>query len=42
MVAVTHNFFQDSVGGSEQGGQDYGLIAGNCSADLSNGRGYVW
>jgi hypothetical protein len=40
VIAVTHNFFQDSKGGSEQGGQDYGLIAGNISGDLSDGTGY--
>eukprot|EP00039_Didymoeca_costata_P012770 m.185654 g.185654 ORF g.185654 m.185654 type:complete len:591 (+) comp15579_c0_seq2:183-1955(+) len=40
MVAVTHNFFQDSPDGSSQGGQDYGLIAGNITATLSNGTGY--
>ena len=40
MLGVTHNYFQDSPGGSEQGGQDYGLIAGNISSDLSNGTGY--
>lgn len=39
MVAVTHNFFQDNPAGSEQGGQDYGLIPGNVSGDLSNGPG---
>ena len=32
--------FHDSPGGSEQGGQDYGLIPGNVSADLSNGAGH--
>lgn len=40
VVAVTHNYFQDSPGGSEQGGQDYGLIAGNISAALDNGTHY--
>lgn len=40
VIAVTHNYFHDNEGGSEQGGQDYGLIAGNISGDLSNGPGY--
>ena len=40
VIGVTHNFFQDNPGGSEQGGQDYGLIAGNISGTLSNGTGY--
>jgi len=40
MVAVTHNYFQDNPNGSEQGGQDYGLIPGNVSSDLSNGPGH--
>lgn len=34
MIGVTHNYFQDSPGGSEQGGQDYGLIAGNITCVL--------
>lgn len=41
VIGVTHNFFQDDLGGSEQGGQDYGLIPGNISMTLSNGSGYV-
>ena len=40
VVGVTHNFFQDNPGGSEQGGQDYGLIAGNITANFSNAAGY--
>jgi hypothetical protein len=40
VIGVTHNFFHDSPGGSEQGGQDYGLIPGNISGDLSNGTGW--
>eukprot|EP00041_Stephanoeca_diplocostata_P021776 m.513859 g.513859 ORF g.513859 m.513859 type:complete len:644 (-) comp21909_c0_seq5:122-2053(-) len=40
MFGVTHNYFQDNPGGSEQGGQDYGLIPGNVSSDLRNGRGH--
>eukprot|EP00051_Salpingoeca_urceolata_P007730 m.100038 g.100038 ORF g.100038 m.100038 type:complete len:580 (+) comp15373_c1_seq2:174-1913(+) len=40
IVAVTHNFFQDRPGGTSQGGQDYGLIAGNISSNLTNGAGY--
>ena len=40
MIGVTHDYFHESPGGSEQGGQDYGLIAGNVSADLNNGAGY--
>ena len=39
VIGVTHNFFQDNPNGSEQGGQDYGLIPGNISGDLSNGTG---
>lgn len=40
LIGVTHNYFHDNPGGSEQGGQDYGLIPGNVSADLSNGAGH--
>jgi hypothetical protein len=40
VVGVTHNYFQDNPGGSEQGGQDYGLVAGNITANFSNAAGY--
>ena len=40
VVGVTHNYFHDNPGGSEQGGQDYGLIAGNITANFSNAAGY--
>lgn len=40
MISVTHNFFHDSTDGSEQGGQDYGLIPGNVSGNLTNGAGH--
>lgn len=40
VVSVTHNYFQDNAGGSEQGGQDYGLIPGNITGNLSNGAGH--
>ena len=40
LVATTHNFFHDDPGGSEQGGQDYGLIPGNVTANISNGDGH--
>ena len=40
VVGITHNDFQDNPGGSEQGGQDYGLIAGNITANFSNAAGY--
>ena len=36
VIAVTHNYFQQ-VPGSSQGGQTYGLIAGDVAGDLSNG-----
>lgn len=39
MVATTHNYFQDDPHGSEQGGQDYGLIGGNISSSLDNATG---
>ena len=40
VVGVTHNYFHDSPGGSQQGGQDYGLIAGNVTGDFANAAGY--
>lgn len=40
VIGVTHNYFHDNAGGSEQGGQDYGLVPGNVSSDLSNGPGH--
>ena len=39
MVGVTHNFFQDSPGGSSQGGCDFGLIPANVSATLDDAGG---
>ena len=39
VVGITHNDFQDNPSGSEQGGQDYGLIAGNITANFSNAAG---
>ena len=36
VVGVTHNFFQDSPGGSSQGGCDFGLIPGNISGTLDD------
>ena len=40
VVGITHNDFQDNPGGSEQDGQDCGLIAGNITANFSNAAGY--